>query len=131
MPTKSSNNARTNQVMATLLPSPPFYFALCETSKDPQVLHPSELPLIAGAGIKRQQEFCSGRFCAHQALDRLGYHDIPLLADQYGAPVWPCGITGSISHSGGIAVAAAVQKKTLAHLESISKSTSVLFHTTH
>lgn len=115
MLTKSSNDSRANQVMATLLPSPPFYFALCETPKDQQVLHQSELPLIAGAGPKRQQEFCSGRFCAHRVLDRLGYQDIPVLADQYGAPVWPSGITGSISHSGGKAVAAAVQKKTLAH----------------
>ncbi|MBS0423294.1 MAG: hypothetical protein JSR71_02455 [Proteobacteria bacterium] len=115
MHTNSSNESHAHQVMATLLPSPPFYFATSETSKDLRVLHKSELPLIAGAGTKRQQEFCSGRFCAHQVLDRLGYQDVPLLADQCGAPVWPCGIAGSISHSGGKAVAAAIQKKTFAH----------------
>lgn len=111
MQKKSSAICCANQALATMLPSPPFYFAICETSKDQQVLHKSELPLIAGAGAKRQQEFCSGRFCAHQVLDRLGYQDTPLLADQHGAPVWPPGITGSISHSGGKAAAVAVQKK--------------------
>ncbi|MBS0484331.1 MAG: hypothetical protein JSS06_03825 [Proteobacteria bacterium] len=115
MHTNSLYSSWAHQAVAALLPSPPFYFSICETPKDRQVLHKFELPLIAGASIKRQQEFCSGRFCAHQVLDRMGYQDIPLLADPYGAPVWPGSITGSISHSGGIAVAAAVQKKTFAH----------------
>ncbi|QOJ24569.1 MAG: hypothetical protein HRU78_13700 [Gammaproteobacteria bacterium] len=115
MPKKSSSNRRTEQALATMLPSPPFYFAICDTPKDQRALHKSELSLITGAGIKRQQDFCTGRFCAHQVLDKMGHKDTPLLADQNGAPLWPCGITGSISHSGGKAVAAAVQKKTFAH----------------
>jgi 4'-phosphopantetheinyl transferase EntD len=115
MQKKSSSSYHAEQVLATMLPSPPFYFEICDTPKDQRALHKSELSLITGASIKRQQDFCTGRFCAHQVLEKMGYKDIPLLADQYGAPLWPSSITGSISHSGGKAAAVAVQKKTFAH----------------
>lgn len=127
MPKKSSANYHTEQILATMLPSPPFYFEICGTPKDQQVLHQSELPLILGASIKRQQDFCSGRFCAHQVLDKMGYESMPLLADRYGAPLWSTDITGSISHSGGKTIAVAAQKKTFVHWEWTFKNFLLLF----
>ncbi|MCC8996449.1 MAG: 4'-phosphopantetheinyl transferase superfamily protein [Nitrosomonas sp.] len=113
MQKKLSFSYPTEQALAIMLPSPPFYFEMCDTPKDQQALHKLELSLITGASIKRQQDFCTGRFCAHQVLDKMGYKDIPLLADQYGAPLWPPGITGSISHSGSKAIAVAALKKNI------------------
>ncbi|WP_271411535.1 4'-phosphopantetheinyl transferase family protein [Pseudomonas sp. Q1-7] len=54
---------------------------------------------------KRQTEFLAGRLCARAALlDLTGCPDVPALGEDR-APVWPHGITGSISHSHGLATA--------------------------
>ncbi|MDH4874492.1 4'-phosphopantetheinyl transferase superfamily protein [Pseudomonas sp. BN515] len=54
---------------------------------------------------KRQTEFLAGRLCARSALLALtGRADVPALGEDR-APVWPAGITGSISHSHGLATA--------------------------
>ena len=54
----------------------------------------------------RRTQFLCGRWCAAKALAQLGVagHVIGRGAD--AEPVWPAGITGSISHSGDWAVAA-------------------------
>ena len=55
--------------------------------------------------VKRQAEFLAGRLCARSALLGLtGRADVPALGEDR-APVWPAGITGSISHSHGLATA--------------------------
>ncbi|WP_297325224.1 4'-phosphopantetheinyl transferase superfamily protein [Nitrosomonas sp.] len=100
-----------DQVMSSMWPSPTFHFEICETSKDQQVLHFAERSLIEGANLKRQQDFCSGRYCAHRILDKLGYREVPVLSDPYGAPCWPADIVGSISHSGGMAMAVAAYQQ--------------------
>lgn len=97
--------------MPSMWPSPLFHFEICETSKDQQALHLAERSLIEGASAKRQQDFCSGRYCAHRILDKLGYRKVPVLSDSHGAPCWPANITGSISHSGGVAMAVAAYKQ--------------------
>lgn len=63
------------------------------------------LPLRAGP--RRQTEFQGGRACAAYAL-RLAGCAAPgsLMPGADGAPHWPPGWTGSISHAGGLAVAA-------------------------
>ncbi|MFZ6049944.1 4'-phosphopantetheinyl transferase [Pseudomonas sp. CR3202] len=54
---------------------------------------------------KRQAEFLAGRLCARAALLALtGSPEVPALGEDR-APVWPAGITGSISHSHGLASA--------------------------
>ncbi|MDH4555851.1 4'-phosphopantetheinyl transferase superfamily protein [Pseudomonas sp. BN417] len=54
---------------------------------------------------KRQAEFLAGRLCARAALlDLTGRPEVPALGDDR-APVWPAGVTGSISHSHGLATA--------------------------
>ncbi len=82
-----------------------FSFFSCNEVRDWQVLHPSEHGLLIGQNIKRQLELCTGRYCAHCALEKIGYPNIPVLRDDHGAPIWPKGATGSISHSGDITAA--------------------------
>lgn len=54
---------------------------------------------------KRQAEFLAGRLCARAALlDLTGRPDVPALGEDR-APIWPAGVTGSISHSHGLASA--------------------------
>lgn len=83
----------------------------CSELKSAEMLFPSEKKLIENCSLKRQIEFCKGRYCAHQALEKLGQSGFAILRDPNGAPIWPSGITGSISHSGDIA-AAVVAKET-------------------
>jgi enterobactin synthetase component D len=67
----------------------------------------SRLPqALRQATQKRQQEFLAGRWCAKQALQRLGAGSthIAMAADR--APIWPDGVVGSITHTGDFAAAA-------------------------
>ncbi|MEV5536739.1 4'-phosphopantetheinyl transferase superfamily protein [Saccharopolyspora shandongensis] len=73
------------------------------------VLFPEEEALIARARDKRRREFTTGRWCAHQALSRLGMPPAPLLRGERGAPQWPAGILGSITHCTGYRAAVAAR----------------------
>ncbi|MGW2748808.1 4'-phosphopantetheinyl transferase family protein [Streptomyces sp. NPDC001450] len=66
-------------------------------------LSPQEEAVIAGAGPKRRAEFTSVRACAHDALTALGVPPAPLLPDERGAPNWPSGVVGSMTHCTGTA----------------------------
>jgi 4'-phosphopantetheinyl transferase EntD len=70
------------------------------------VLYPGEEALIARASPRRRDEFATARECARAALARLGRPPVPVLADELGAPRWPDGITGSITHCAGYRAAA-------------------------
>jgi 4'-phosphopantetheinyl transferase EntD len=61
-------------------------------------LRPDEAALVARAAPRRRREFAAGRACAREALARLGIEDAALPADSDRVPVWPPGVTGSISH---------------------------------
>ena len=69
-------------------------------------LFPAEEALIARAVQKRRREFATGRHCAREALGRLGIGPVPILPGQGGAPQWPPGIVGSITHCAGYRAAA-------------------------
>ncbi|MEU5851566.1 4'-phosphopantetheinyl transferase family protein [Saccharopolyspora shandongensis] len=73
------------------------------------ILFPEEEALIARARDKRRREFTTGRWCAHQALSRLGVPPAPLLRGERGAPQWPAGILGSITHCTGYRAAVAAR----------------------
>jgi 4'-phosphopantetheinyl transferase EntD len=67
---------------------------------DPQILHPL-LPgePIPGATPSRLREFSAGRHAARAAIAALGH---PVRAIPQGddrAPLWPAGLTGTITHS--------------------------------
>src|SRR5690606_3948746 len=54
---------------------------------------------------KRQSEFLAGRLCAREALACLTQQrSIPAVGED-GAPQWPAGVVGSITHGAGLALA--------------------------
>ena len=67
-------------------------------------LHPAEERVALGMLPGRRREFWMGRSAARRALSRLGRGDGPILTDGR-RPVFPSGVTGSLSHSAGVAVA--------------------------
>ncbi|WP_163550225.1 4'-phosphopantetheinyl transferase family protein [Candidatus Frankia nodulisporulans] len=70
------------------------------------VLFPEESALLARAVEKRRREFTTARICAHKALRQLGLPPAPILPGPRGAPGWPAGVVGSITHCAGYRAAA-------------------------
>lgn len=70
------------------------------------VLFPEEMSSIAKAADKRRREFSTARKCARNALGRLGIATVPIPAGAGGAPQWPPGVVGSITHCAGYRAAA-------------------------
>jgi 4'-phosphopantetheinyl transferase EntD len=64
-------------------------------------LFAEEEAVVARAVDKRRREFTTARFCARAALARLGVPPVPILTGLRGAPTWPAGIVGSITHCAG------------------------------
>lgn len=98
--------------LITLIP-PSMDLQLAVLSFDEQGFQPDDFarcqiePPVAlqRAARKRQAEFLAGRLCAGEALrQHCGISQYPG-KDGDGAPVWPGRISGSISHSAGIAMA--------------------------
>ena len=68
-------------------------------------LHPQEEVLVAKAAPKRRRDFALGRACARAALSDLGQPDAVIGQGENGAPLWPAGVVGSITHTKGYAAA--------------------------
>ena len=65
------------------------------------VLFPEEEEVIAKAVDKRRREFTTARACARTALAKLGLPPVPIVPGFRGAPQWPAGVVGSITHCQG------------------------------
>ncbi len=92
----------------------PFEVRLHAFDGSPEPAHfPAEAALIAGASLLRRSAFLAGRACAREALAALGVAPSPLLREESGAPIWPAGIVGSISHAGGVAGAIVARAPTI------------------
>jgi len=76
-------------------------------------LFPQEATLVARATEKRRQEFTTGRECARGALAVLGLAEAPILRGYRGAPQWPDGVVGSITHCPGYCAAAVARSEDL------------------
>jgi 4'-phosphopantetheinyl transferase EntD len=102
-------------VLERILPSEAF---LVDTfADDPaDVLFPEEEAVLGRAVEKRRREFTTGRACAHAALAALGVRPAPLLPGPGGAPRWPDGVTGSITHCEGYRAAGVASTRHLAAL---------------
>ncbi len=83
---------------------------------DPALLLPAEASHLGHAVPKRIQEFAAGRLCARRAMAELGIRDFALRAADDRQPVWPDGIVGSITHTAGLCVAVAAEKRLVAAL---------------
>ncbi|WP_305782324.1 4'-phosphopantetheinyl transferase family protein [Symbioplanes lichenis] len=77
-------------------------------------LLPGEAELVANAVPKRQAEFATVRHCARTALAELGVAPVPILRGERGAPIWPAGIVGSMTHCAGYRAAAVARSADLA-----------------
>lgn len=59
----------------------------------------------------RVAEFVTGRWCARQALAAAGVPEVDLPAGRSGAPRWPVGTVGSITHCQGYRAAAVARSQ--------------------
>jgi 4'-phosphopantetheinyl transferase EntD len=80
----------------------------------PPELFPEEERHVARAVDKRRREFGTVRALARTALARLGGPRVPLTPGERGAPVWPEGFTGSMTHCDGYRAAAVARTEELA-----------------
>lgn len=91
----------------------PALVASAEAFKDPPnaMLFPEEESMVARAVEKRRREFATARTCARGALAFLGVRPTPILLGERGAPQWPPGIVGSITHCAGYRAAAVARTR--------------------
>ncbi|MGW4700022.1 4'-phosphopantetheinyl transferase family protein [Streptomyces sp. NPDC004285] len=92
-------------MIADLLPAP-VASAWRRDDTEPVALYPEEAAAVARAVPKRQREFATVRLCARLALRRLGLPQAPLAPGVRGAPRWPHGVAGSMTHCAGYRAAA-------------------------
>ncbi|RSM90551.1 4'-phosphopantetheinyl transferase [Kibdelosporangium aridum] len=64
-------------------------------------MFPEEAAHVAKAVDKRRREYATVRHCARQAFAELGIPPVALLTGERGAPQWPSGIVGSMTHCAG------------------------------
>lgn len=69
-------------------------------------LFPAEAEQIARAIDKRKREYAGARRCAREAMGRLGLEPTAILKGEDGAPQWPRGVVGSMTHTDGYRAAA-------------------------
>ncbi|MFJ8629970.1 4'-phosphopantetheinyl transferase [Streptomyces sp. NPDC093568] len=79
-------------------------------------LYPEEEAIVAQAVAKRRREFAVVRVCARSAMEKLGVPPRPILPGERGAPGWPAGLVGSMTHCDGYHAAALVRAADLASL---------------
>jgi 4'-phosphopantetheinyl transferase EntD len=77
-----------------------------------EIFQEEERALPATAVAVRVAEFRLGRLAAHRALRKVGIEPRPILRGERGEPLWPRGVVGSITHSGGHAIAMVARSET-------------------
>jgi len=110
--------------MSTDAPDNPFSNILPDAVRCCYSQHPPEnaelllapYPNSETMSATRRLEFAHGRYCAELALWQLGIKSTPIHSGEQREPLWPEGITGSITHCGGYAAAAVAQTSNLASI---------------
>jgi 4'-phosphopantetheinyl transferase EntD len=92
------------QLISRIL-APHVFGAEMEDAGQPVSLPPEEEILVANAADKRRRDFALGRACARAALEQSGHSGIVIGKAEDGAPCWPGGVVGSITHAKGYAAA--------------------------
>lgn len=72
----------------------------------PAPLFAAEEAVLTRAVESRRREFATARACARRALGELGLAPSAIPRGERGAPVWPDGVVGSITHCAGYRAAA-------------------------
>lgn len=87
--------------------------------KDPTQHYPllgSEPKAVENAIEKRQTEFSAGRAAARLALRSMGLPACEIPVGHRRAPIWPFGVTGSITHSKSLCIALVAYQQNVASL---------------
>jgi enterobactin synthetase component D / holo-[acyl-carrier protein] synthase len=89
-----------------------------ETFSDPisTEMFPEEAAYVVRAVESRRREFATVRRCAHSALSELGVEPSPIVPGPHREPLWPSGITGSMTHCDGFRAAAVALKQDMKSL---------------
>lgn len=74
-------------------------------------LFPEEEAVVARAVDKRRREFTTARGCARKALATLGLPPVPIVPGERGAPTWPSGVVGSMTHCDGYRASAVAREE--------------------
>lgn len=69
-------------------------------------LFPEEEAALGDAVDKRRREYTTVRACARRAFTQLGMAPVPVVPGHRGAPQWPDGLVGSMTHCAGYRAAA-------------------------
>jgi len=100
-------------LLAELLPAG--FFAAEETGDPPgTVLYPAEREAVRAVTARGRREFTTVRGCARRALAECGLPPAPLVPGPGGAPGWPPGVVGSMTHCDGYRAAAVARASTAA-----------------
>ncbi|MFJ3978809.1 4'-phosphopantetheinyl transferase [Streptomyces sp. NPDC090021] len=101
---------------------------IVELFADPPDIHlyPEEADRVKRAVDKRRREFATVRLCARTALARLGMPPGPILPGPAGAPAWPEGVAGSMTHCPGYRAAAVARTTAVAAVGIDAEPNSVL-----
>jgi len=91
-------------MLKSIVPSNVFLETLCEFEDYP--LSPEEELSLGRVVQNRKREFATGRACAHRAIRAMGLTPSPILIGAGREPIWPSGVTGSITHCRGLCAAA-------------------------
>lgn len=92
-------------MIETILPSGVASAELLDYPEDLKP-YPAEEHLIANSVEKRRRDFIGARYCARQALEQLGESQVAIGKGERGAPIWPRGVVGSLTHCDGYRAAA-------------------------
>lgn len=87
------------------LAGPDIAVAVQEVAASSKPLWAEERIAMARAVPSRLAEFTAGRAAARAAMQALGLPELAIPMGPDRAPVWPAGVVGSMSHTGGICVA--------------------------
>lgn len=68
-------------------------------------LHPDERAHAVTLGGYRQVQFVGGRLALGDLFSELGLRRAPVLTNEHGAPTFPAGVTGSVTHKNDLAIA--------------------------
>jgi 4'-phosphopantetheinyl transferase EntD len=74
-------------------------------------LFPDEEEVVAQDVALRRREFTTGRSCARTALAKLGVPPVSIVPGLRGAPQWPSGVVGSITHCAGYRASAVARER--------------------
>lgn len=99
-----------------LLPSTARTAQFAGSIPENEVLFPDEVAHLAKAVPKRRAEFTTVRHCARLALAQLGHERPSMVPTERGAPRWPPGIVGSMTHCDRLRAAAVARADDLAGL---------------